>query len=213
MKKLDNQNLNTKTYWNICYGDPQKRAEYANQGTDSVNLVGNMYIQPTMRFQRACEEIENGQKVIDFGCGVGVFTKLCKTIHPDCEVYGTDISDQAMKDNTIERPDITYLHQYVGHQDQVPSDYFDVVFSGEVLEHLDNPEDLFKDAFKALKIGGKFIVTTPREDAIHSDEHLWEFNQEDIEKLFKDNGFDRIRFIYLPDMEHIHVIMAVGIKK
>jgi 2-polyprenyl-3-methyl-5-hydroxy-6-metoxy-1,4-benzoquinol methylase len=211
MKKLDNPNINSRTYWNLVYGDRDKRDRYAAQGT-SINLAAGEYVRPTMRFLKACDEIQDGQRVLDIGCGVGVFTRLVKTIHPKCEVWGTDISDKAMHDNWKERPDIQYIPNYIGELKNIPTDYFDVVFSGETLEHLDKPEDLFKDAHKSLKTGGKFVLTTPEGDRIKSEEHVWEFTHEDVEKLYLDNGFHRVRFIYLPDLEHLLVIMAVGIK-
>lgn len=217
MKRLksNEENINTRQYWNYIYGDAQHRAEYAAQGTclDGAAIVGNYLVKPTTRFNRAAEEIRSGERVLDIGCGVGVFTKLVKSLYPNCEIWGTDISDKAMKDNTLENPLINYRTNTIGNLKDIPLGYFDVVFSGETLEHLDDPNDLFKDAYKCLKPGGRFIVTTPNGSNVKSTEHVWEFTHDDVENLFFTNGFERVRFIYLPDMEHLFVIVAVGYKK
>jgi 2-polyprenyl-3-methyl-5-hydroxy-6-metoxy-1,4-benzoquinol methylase len=214
MKRLqDNEvNPNTKQYWNHVYGDAEKRAGYALHGTP-VKQAGVVPGKPTGRFQRALDEIQDGQKVLDIGCGVGVFTSLVKTIHPNCEVWGTDISSQACKDNTLENPTIHYRNLAVGNLGDLPLGSFDVVFSGETLEHLDDPHQLFRDAYQCLKRGGKFILTTPNGLNIQSPEHMWAFDHDDVADLFHGAGFERVRFIYLPDMEHLFVIMAVGYKK
>lgn len=41
------------------------------------------------------------------------------------------------------------------------SNYFDVVLSSDVLEHVSDPEDAFKEIARILKPGGKFIFTVP----------------------------------------------------
>lgn len=211
MKRTDNLQINSRAYWNSVYGNQEKRDQYASQGT-SEPVNGQSGVQTT-RFTTALDEVKSGDKVVDMGCGVGVFTKMVKGQYPDCEVWGTDISDQACTDNTLENPSIKYLHQYIGNQTELPDNYFDMVFSGETLEHLDDPNYLFKDAYRVLKTGGKFVLTTPNGSSIRSPEHTFEFTHEDVEQLYIDNGFKKPRFIYLPDMEHLLVIMAVGVKQ
>jgi 2-polyprenyl-3-methyl-5-hydroxy-6-metoxy-1,4-benzoquinol methylase len=211
LKRTNNPNINQAWYWNSIYkGDA--RQQYATQGTDLAKAKGH-YIKPTARFGATLQEVNNGDVCLDIGCGVGVLTNLIKNTYPNCEVWGVDISDQAIRDNIKENPSITYHKQEIGNLNKVPSNHFDFVFSGETLEHLDHPEDLIKDACMALKPGGKLVITTPEGHNIPSEEHVYEFSHEDVEKLMKDNGFDNVRFIYLPKLEHLLVIMAVGVKK
>lgn len=210
MKRANEVNLNTKGYWDEVYKTPEKRRGYAAQGTDSTcSDVGKQ----TYRFSRTLEEIKEGDRFLDIGCGVGVLTSLVKNTYPSCEVWGTDISQQAIEDNIREHPGIHYFAQLVGSQDKLNDEYFDVVFSGEVLEHLDNPADLIKDGYRVLKTGGKLIITTPLNDTITSPEHTWFFNQQDVEELFLNNGFNDITFVYLPEQEHLMVIYAIGVKQ
>lgn len=207
-------NINTKTYWNGVYGDEHKRSEYGSAGTaDVVSNAQYKMTDKTKRFSRAVVESKSGDKVIDFGCGVGNFTTLVKKTYPDCEVWGTDISDAVIEANKQEFPGIKYIHQYIGSQTEVPNNYFDLVFCGETIEHLEKPELAFQDAYKALKTGGKLIITTPLRDSIISNEHVWLFEKDDVEKFYLENGFKDVKFIDLPDMEHLFVIFGIGIKK
>lgn len=212
MKKINDININTRIYWNESYGNPQKRAEYRAQ-KDTVSRAGNMLISPTGRFAKALSYVKAGDRVIDMGCGVGVFTNLVRENNPTCEVWGTDISDTAIEENKKENGDIVYYHQYIGHQDKVPDDYFDVVFSGEVLEHLNEPVELFNDAYRALKDDGVFVLTTPLENKHDSDEHVWSFTKDDIESLAYEAEFSRIVFKDLPNGESSKQIFAVMYKK
>jgi len=214
MKRANLDDINTRTYWNEIYkGD--NRALYASQGTDSNSLkIAGMVANSmkTARFETALKYINNGDKVCDMGCGVGVFTELVASRNPACEIWGTDISDQAIEDNKKANSGVKYFHGYIGDQSFLPDEYFNVVFCGETIEHLEDPSVLFKEAYLKLKEGGKLIVTTPKDDHIRSDEHLWYFDQADVDKLFTDNGFKEVKFEYLPDTEHLYVIFGIATK-
>lgn len=199
MKKLQDTNPNTNEYWNSRYQGLKNRQEYEKE-------------TGTTRFYRALEEIKPNDKVLDIGCGIGTFCSLVKGVIPDTEVWGIDISSEVIYENTLEMPDIKFSCTVVGELKDIPVDYFDFVFSGETLEHIDEPAQLFKDAHKVLKSGGRLLITTPDRNAISSTEHVWSYDHDDIKKLYLDNGFDRVRFIYLPNGEHMLIIMAIGRK-
>ena len=215
MKKANEVNINGRNYWNSIYGDDTSRATYASQGTDNNHIVtekGHISSEKTSRFTTALRSVKEGDTVLDIGCGVGVFTKLVKDTYPECNVWGIDISDKAIEANKLKNPDITYLQGYIGRLDFLPEEKFDVIFCGETIEHLDEPSVLFNEAFKLLKKGGKLIITTPKEEHIQSEEHVWYFTQEDVENLFMNAGFKEVKFEYLKDMEHLLIIFAVGTK-
>lgn len=212
MNKTGNPNINTKEYWNMIYSDPVKKSNYMAQDTSETISEANYKIKPTMRFETALGQVNDGDKVLDIGCGVGKFCELVYSRKENVEVWGCDISDIAMYDNTVRFPQINYRHAIVGNLEGIPDDYFDVVFTGELLEHLDDPNDLIKDAHKKLKQGGKLILTTPLEDRINSPEHTYMFTHDDVKELFVKNGFTKTRFVYLPNNEHLLVIFCIGYK-
>lgn len=203
MKKLQDINPNTRWYWNNVYGGQENRDKYERE---TWGMAGASKRLPT-----ALEQVKSGEKVLDIGCGIGMFTEMVKDKYPECEVWGTDIADKTIQTNSEKRPDINYRSNVIGDTQKLPTD-FDFIFSGEVLEHLDEPIQLFKDAHSLLKEGGRFLISTPLENRIGSTEHVWSYTHEDIEKLFTESGFKKIRFIYLPDMEHMYLIMCEGVK-
>ena len=93
-RTLEPYNINTRTHWNGVYSDEAKRAEYAAAGTTKISYDGGkaFALDKTHRFERAVEEIKNGEKIIDIGCGIGNFTRLVEKTYPKCEVWGIDIS-------------------------------------------------------------------------------------------------------------------------
>jgi ubiquinone/menaquinone biosynthesis C-methylase UbiE len=197
MKPTGNPQINSKIYWDYIYNTPAKEVAYwADSG----------------RFTAVVDEVKDGDKFIDFGCGVGVPGNNILKTKKGCEVWGTDISDDVIERNKNRNPDIQYFQGYVGYQDFLPVDYFDVVFAGEIIEHIDEPNKLFEEAYRVLKKGGKLIISTPREEAIGSPEHIWEYTEEDVEKLYLDAGFTEVTFMKLPNMEHLKIIFSIGVK-
>lgn len=71
---------------------------------------------------------------------------------------------------------------------------FDVILAGEVLEHVPDPVKLLEDLRAHLKPGGMLIGTTPvgrwewtgTEAFREAREHLWHFDKQDLEHMFKD---------------------------
>jgi len=90
---------------------------------------------------------------------------------------------------------------------------FDVIFAGDLIEHLSNP-GLFLDSCKRnLKNNGKLIITTPntfilfnfvekifkKEPSVNSD-HTMYFNFIVLKKLLQKNGWKVTEEIYLDDV-------------
>lgn len=197
MLRTDKNQINTRTYWNYIYTTPARTAEYWSD---------------TRRFRKALEYVKDGDRVIDIGCGVGIFCRMAQKKRIGTEVWGRDISDEIIRLNKQMDIGINYAVGYAGEQGDLPSNYFNIVFCGETIEHMDEPQQLFNEAFAILKSGGKLIITTPLEDHIVSEEHVWYFTKEDIKTFYKTAGFKEPEFVELEGMEHMVVIFAAGEK-
>ena len=95
-------------------------------------------------------------RMLDLGCGLGWFTEKMAALG---EVHGIDLSPEGIAVAQARRPDITYLAGNI-YDANLPTNYFDVVVSQEVIAHVDNQQKYIERATQVLKIGGYLIITT-----------------------------------------------------
>lgn len=94
--------------------------------------------------------LADGMTVLDNGCGRGEF--LDAFSHLGMEAYGTDVSDYCRKAETVDL-----------NKDRLPfpDNYFDMVFSKSVIEHIENTEHYMYEMKRVLKKGGLLILMAP----------------------------------------------------
>lgn len=119
--------------------------------------------------------------VLDFGCGSKPYKNLFKY-----EKYiGLDI-EKSGHDHKNEKIDVFYDGKTIPFKDE----YFDSIFSSEVLEHVENLDEILKELFRVLKKDSYMLVTIP----FVWDEHeipfdYTRFTSYGIINLFKKNNF------------------------
>jgi 2-polyprenyl-3-methyl-5-hydroxy-6-metoxy-1,4-benzoquinol methylase len=98
-----------------------------------------------------------GVRTLDVGCGLGFFSAGFKAM--GAEVDAVDVDAGAVE----------YVTQHLGIPAQIldvehsslPTGAYDLVFVGEVLEHVKDPSHLYAKLHDALRPGGMLLVTTP----------------------------------------------------
>ncbi len=99
--------------------------------------------------------VDENTKILDVGCGHVDFMKPVygKTQH----TYGLDPNLRTLERNEI------INHKKHGSVEKIPfpDDFFDLVVSAWVLEHLKFPLVAFQEIYRTLKPGGKVIFLTP----------------------------------------------------
>lgn len=100
-----------------------------------------------------------GKKVLDAGCGTG--RQAIKFAKNGAKVFGQDIS-KGMISKAIENSigwDIKYK---VGNLKKIKfqDDYFDIIINSLVLDHIKNPNIVFKEFNRVLKQKGIVLITT-----------------------------------------------------
>lgn len=128
-----------------------------------------------------------GGRLLDAGCLDSLVPVLARESYPNAEVWGIDTAGQAIGKMQEEYPDVIYRVEDV-YKTSFPSNYFDYIVAGELIEHLDYPIDFFNEAFRILKRGGVLAISTPKEEAhepgaVDAHRHLWSFSPEDITAL------------------------------
>lgn len=166
MERVKQENINTVEHWDTEHA---KRDE-----------------EVSMRFAMVAELIRRsgGKKVLDIGCGLGELYKELEHQGYHTIFHGVDFSRSA-----IDRCEEMYGSQewVVAEIGNIPFDdkHFDVVVSCEVLEHVEDPHALVEDMKRLVKDNGTIVLTTPLENKIYSEEHVWSFDEDDIRDLFK----------------------------
>ena len=148
---------------------------------DSLSLYRELIDQNTQKDTR----------ILDIGCGHGDFVKsvYIKTPH----TYGIDPDEQALSKNAIIR------NKVVGTTDYLPfsNNFFDLVVSAWVLEHLDHPETAFREIYRVLKPGGLVFGVQPVKPltnayfdlVIRANENVYGyFWVEEMKRWFADQG-------------------------
>lgn len=167
------------------------------------------------RFEAAIQLAEikkdSCQKVIDLGCGEGLFLKLLQERFAKLNIFGID-----------NEPKVKNIKKIIGVDIEVgdlrnsgfPSNFFDIVFCLDVLEHFTNLEAPVNEIKKILKPDGLLVVSLPTENTFYkigrliikgtmserkgpcSSPHF--YNAKKIDNFLCHNGFKIVRKTFLP---------------
>ena len=101
-----------------------------------------------------------GDRFLDIGCGDGDITLLLKENSGATEVFGIDIAPEAV---TIAQGKGIKAYKLDIDEEKLPfeDEYLDLVYCGELIEHLFNPDHLLNEIHRVLKASGTCVITTP----------------------------------------------------
>ena len=125
-------------------------------------------------------------KVVDVGCGAQPYRTLLPT---GMSYVGLDIRN-AEEAFGYATPDVVYFDG--GRWPEQTRDA-DVVLCTEVLEHVLDPPSMLKEAFAALKPGGRLFLTVPFAARWHFVPHdFWRYTPSSLKHLLEAAGFRNV---------------------
>ena len=127
------------------------------------NYMESWPVEKCLRVANLLRELplpENG-RVLDFGCGAGVFTSLLKSALPNWEVAGTDISSTALQLAGANNSD---CHFYRLDELEKLHGNFDFIFTHHVLEHVPDLTATAEMFSKLIKPSGGMLHILPCAD-------------------------------------------------
>jgi len=97
-----------------------------------------------------------GARVLDVGCGLGLYVRRFRQVTP--QVHGVDVDAERVRLASETLPNIQQAPA-----ERLPYDdaSFDVVFSHEVLEHVDDDRAAVREAHRVLAPGGWLVAFVP----------------------------------------------------
>ncbi len=104
-----------------------------------------------------------GENILDFGCGAGRFARALKDYRPDLNVYGCDISRQAI--DVAKRADDGVSYAVSESEKTIYQDEnFSNIFVFDVLEHVYKPTEVLQELARILKNNGTLFLQVPCEN-------------------------------------------------
>ncbi|RLE90890.1 MAG: class I SAM-dependent methyltransferase [Thermoprotei archaeon] len=100
------------------------------------------------------------RRMLDLGCGYGGLTKYVADFLGIYEIYGIDIDEQRLE-KAKKRGIKVYKVDLNNEPLPFPNNYFDVVTSFGVLEHLTSYDNIIAEAHRVLTKKGYFIISMP----------------------------------------------------
>ena len=112
-----------------------------------------IFINPILK------RIAPGGKILDIGCGVGDACELL--CQHQLEVYGVDISEEAIILAQIRVPQGQFAHIENDSALPYPNNFFDAITCLGVLEHVLHPDVLLKECRRIIQTTGMAVFVVP----------------------------------------------------
>lgn len=151
--------------------------------------------------------VRAGERVLDLGCGAGEFTAAlaAAAAHP----VGADVVAEPLRRARARHPALTFRAVALDGALAFDDAAFDVVWAGEVIEHVVDVTGWLSEVRRVLPSGGRLLLTTPDHPpallerlaadpaafAAHFEprgDHVRFFNARSLREVVEDLGFEAV---------------------
>lgn len=162
----------------------QRERMYELPGFHLIDLLNPYYIdrKTIYDFVQRAGSLYSGGDVLDFGCGSKPYEKLFtyKT-YTGCDIHVSGHPDNDKKADVY----------YDGHTIPFETERFDTILSTQVLEHVEELDEIFRELVRVLKKDGIMILTIPFCFEEHEKPYDFRrFTSFGIKRLFENNGIE-----------------------
>jgi SAM-dependent methyltransferase len=153
------------------------------------------------------ERLGRPPRVLDFGCGEGYFADLLSRAGAD--VVGVDVAEEPLRRARSRHPGLDVLLVEPEAPMPIEDSSFDVVWTGETIEHIADTPGCLSELRRTLRSGGVLLLSTPahgplsrlwlglsprafRERFDPRSDHLRFYTRRALEDLLADFGFEEV---------------------
>jgi len=190
--------------------------EYASPlvspNTDWYSLaykVLSLYPSERWEFEYILNNVDSPNFMAELGCGAGFFLRKCASQRINCQGFDflKEVVDQCQRDGLS--ASLMDLSNVNGVDSSTGSIKFDTIVSFHVLEHLDNPSELFGFSWNSSSTNAELWVSVPSDRRLtrlfgerdfldQPPHHLTRWNLKSLEQIGNNNGWEFKEIIYEP---------------
>lgn len=153
---------------------------------------------------------DNNVSVLDAGSGFGQYSYYLSTVNPAWKILAVDVKQEQVNDcnaffKKIGKKNVAFMVADLT-KFRMEND-FDLVLSVDVMEHILEDVEVFKNIHASLKPGGMLLISTPSDqggsdvlgegETSFIEEHVRDgYNAKEIEDKLKSAGFNRVNVQY-----------------
>jgi 2-polyprenyl-3-methyl-5-hydroxy-6-metoxy-1,4-benzoquinol methylase len=160
------------------------------------------------RLHALLEQVESGMRVLDVGCGEGRFAAALASA--GASVVGIDVAEEPLRRARERHPELE-LHR-VAEAEVWPfaESSFDLVWAGEVIEHVADTDAWLSELRRVLRSGGTLLLSTPENGRLElaaaaisrhafarrfdpRGDHLRFYGRATLSRLIEEFGFHDVR--------------------
>ena len=123
--------------------------------------------------------VGSASNVLEVGCGTGNYILALQSL-AGCGGWGIDPSEQ-MLSRARQRSGEARFQLGKAERLDFPADYFDLVFSVDVIHHVGDRPAYFQEAYRVLRLGGRICTVTDSEWIIRHRQPLTVYFPETVE--------------------------------
>jgi len=156
-------------------------------------------------------------EILDAGSGFGQYSYFLARTSRNSRIHGVDVKIEQIEDcnNFFWKSGLTNAtFEYADLTQFVAENFFDLILSVDVMEHIEEDMKVFENFSKSLKPGGMLLISTPSDKGgsdVHNhhdhyqndgtasfiDEHVRDgYNIDEIQEKLKKGGFGKTEALY-----------------
>jgi len=168
-----------------------------------------------------------GQRVLDLGCGEGSFA--AELHRAGAEVVAVDVAQEPLRRARAAHPELEPSLIVCEGEWELPDAGFDVVWAGEVIEHVADTAGWLSEVRRVLRPGGTLLLSTPahpllrrlalallpgawERDLDPRGEHLRFYTRASLKELLEDFRFEQIEVRGLGPLLAPRVLLAAAVR-